>query len=143
QITKGDWEVTEFYGTDDQFVYIQATKESPTERHLYRVKISNGEMTRIDGDAGTHGGQFSPDKKMVIDSWQAYNIPSQTDLRSASGKLLQTIHAAKDPASDYEFGTNEIFTIKAADNKTDLYCRMILPPNFDSTKKYPAIIYVY
>ncbi len=143
QITKGDWEVTEFYGTDDQSVYIQATKESPTERHLYRVKIATGEMTRIDGDAGTHRGQFSPDKKMVIDSWQAYDVPSQTDLRSASGKLLQTIHAAKDPASDYEFGTNEIFTIKADDNKTDLFCRMILPPNFDSTKKYPAIIYVY
>jgi dipeptidyl-peptidase-4 len=143
QITKGDWEVTEFYGTDDQFVFIQATKESPVDRHLYRVKISNGEMTRIDGDAGTHSGKFSPDKKMVIDSWEAYDVPHQTDLRSASGKLLQTIHTAENPAAEYEFGKNEIITIKADDEKTDLFCRMILPPNFDSSKKYPAIIYVY
>lgn len=143
QITKGDWEVTEFYGTDDQFVYIQATKESPTERHLYRVKISNGEMIRIDGDAGTHSGQFSPDKKIVLDNWQAFDVPHQTDLRASNGKLIQTIHAAHDPASAYQFGKNKILTIKAADGKTDLFCRMILPPNFDSTKKYPAIIYVY
>nr|MBD3620921.1 DPP IV N-terminal domain-containing protein [Sunxiuqinia sp.] len=143
QITKGNWEVTEFYGTDDQFVYIQATKESPVERHLYRVKISNGEMTQIDGDAGTHSGKFSPDKKMVIDSWEACNVPHKTYLRSVSGELIQTLHAATDPASEYEFGKNEIFTIKADDNKTDLFCRMILPPGFDSKKKYPAIIYVY
>lgn len=143
QITKGNWEVTEFYGTDDQFVYIQATKESPIERHLYRVKISTGEMTQIEGDAGTHGGKFSPDKKMVIDSWEACDVPHQTDLRSVSGELIQTLHAATDPASEYEFGKNEIFTIKADDNKTDLFCRMILPPGFDSKKKYPAIIYVY
>ncbi len=143
QITKGNWEVTEFYGTDDQFVYIQATKESPVERHLYRVKISNGEMTQIDGDAGTHSGKFSPDKKMVIDSWEACDVPHQTYLRSVSGELIQTLHTATDPASEYEFGKNEIFTIKADDNKTDLFCRMILPPGFDSKKKYPAIIYVY
>lgn len=143
QITKGNWEVTEFYGTDDQFVYIQATKESPVERHLYRVKISNGEMTQIDGDAGTHSGKFSPDKKMVIDSWEACDVPHKTYLRSVSGELIQTLHAATDPASEYEFGKNEIFTIKADDNKTDLFCRMILPPGFDSKKKYPAIIYVY
>ncbi len=143
QITKGDWEITEFYGTDDQFAYIQATKESPVERHLYRVKISNGEITQIDGDAGTHSGKFSPDKKMVIDSWDAYDVPHQTDLRSTHGKLIQTIHAAKDPVATYEFGKNEIFTMKAGDDKTDLFCRMILPPNFDPSKKYPAIIYVY
>lgn len=143
QITKGNWEVTEFYGTDDQFVYIQATKESPVERHLYRVKISNDEMTQIDGDAGTHSGKFSPDKKMVIDSWEACDVPHKTYLRSVSGELIQTLHAATDPASEYEFGKNEIFTIKADDNKTDLFCRMILPPGFDSKKKYPAIIYVY
>ena len=143
QITRGDWEVTDFYGADDKYVYIQSTKETPIERHLYRVKISDGEMTRLDKTEGTHRGTFSADKKFVIDHWSAFAIPSQTDLCSSSGNLIRNIHQADDPAADYNFGENKIFTIKAADNQTDLFCRMITPPNLDQAKKYPVIIYVY
>ena len=50
---------------------------------------------------------------------------------------------AENPLKDYQLGKNEIFTIKAADKKTDLYCRMILPHDFDPSQKYPVIIYVY
>ncbi|WP_299576045.1 DPP IV N-terminal domain-containing protein [uncultured Sunxiuqinia sp.] len=143
QITHGNWEVTDFYGADNQFVYIQATKENPTERHLYRVKISNGVMTRLDEAAGTHRGSFSPDKNYLIDNWSANAVPGKADLLATNGRFVSNIHTAEDLAADYAFGKNEIFTIKAADDSTDLYCRMILPPNFDSSKKYPAIIYVY
>ena len=143
QITSGDWEVTDFYGADDKHIYIQATKENPVERHLYKVTISNNKISHLDESAGTHKASFSPDKKYLIDSWTAFDVPGKTDLVSSNGKQIRNIHTANDPAADYQFGKNKIFTIKAADDKTDLYCRMILPTNFDSTKKYPAIVYVY
>ena len=143
QITKGEWEVTDFYGADTRYAYFQATKESPVERHLYKADIVTGKISRLDNAEGTHSATFSPDKKYLIDHWVAANVPGETDLLSSNGKKIKNIHSAADPAENFLFGKNEIFTIKAADNKTDLFCRMILPPAFDPSKKYPAIIYVY
>ncbi|MHA7108670.1 DPP IV N-terminal domain-containing protein [Sunxiuqinia elliptica] len=143
QITKGNWEVTDFYGADKKYIYIQSTQETPVERHLYRVKISNGNIERLDIAEGTFRGKLSPDKKHIIAHRTAFDVPGENTLLSTSGKKIRTIYQAKDPAANYQFGENKLFTIKAADNETDLHCRMILPPNFDKTKKYPAVIYVY
>ena len=143
QLTHGNWEVTDFYGADRNYVYFQATKESPIERHIYKVAVSNGQITRLDKSAGTHEATFSVDKKYLIDEWSASDVPNVDDLSSAQGKIIRNIDTAADPAAGFNFGQNKVFTIKAADDSTDLYCRMILPADFDSTKKYPAIIYVY
>lgn len=53
------------------------------------------------------------------------------------------LHEAKDPFLGYRMGRIVMDTIKAADGKTDLYSRMILPPDFDASKKYPVVVYVY
>jgi len=143
QITKGNWEVTDFYGADKKYVYFQSTEASPIERHIYKVSIDNGQITRLDEKAGTHKAAFTTDKNYFIDKWSADKVPHVDDLVSAKGKIVRNIDTASDPTTDYNFGQNRIFTIKAADDSTDLYCRMILPADFDSTKKYPAIIYVY
>lgn len=143
QITTGNWEVTDFYGSDGKNIYIQSTKESPIERHLYRVNLSNGKLTRLDRTPGTHEASFSPDKKYLIDQWTAAQVPGQTDLTASTGKLIRNIDTATNPAADYQFGKNEIVKIKAADGTTDLYGRLILPPNLNPSKKYPVIIYVY
>ncbi|RYD74410.1 MAG: S9 family peptidase, partial [Sphingobacteriales bacterium] len=52
------------------------------------------------------------------------------------------VFTAENPIKDYKLGQTKTFTIKAEDG-TDLYCRMITPPNFDATKKYPVVTYVY
>lgn len=145
QLTKGEWEVTDFYGTDanEKYAYIQATKESPLDRHIYRVNLKNGELTQLDTEAGTHRASFSPSHKYLIDSWSAFATPGQTDLRQSAGKLVRTISTAENTLKDYELGENKIVTFKAADDSTDLYGRLILPVNFDPNKKYPTIVYVY
>ena len=145
QVTKGDWEVTSFYGEDEKGknIYIGATKENAVERHIYQVDTSNGKLTRLTGSAGIHNASFSSDKKFFIDRWEAFDIAGRQDLYNLKGELLEKIYESEDPFADYELGENRLFTIKAADNKTDLYCRMILPPDFDEQKKYPVIVYVY
>lgn len=145
QLTKGPWEVTEFYGTDakENFAYIQATKESPVERHLYRVNLKNGELLNLDSDAGTHAAAFSPSFANFTDNWSASVNPGQTDLRQADGKTIRTLSKADNTLKDYELGENRLLSIKAADDSTELCARMVLPNNFDPNKNYPVIIYVY
>jgi len=145
QLTRGDWEVTDFYGTDQQEknIFIQSTMENPVERHIYKVDAVTGKIQKLSREAGTHTARFSPDKKTFIDQWEAFDVPSKTDLISANGNYITNINQAKDPLAGYELGENKIFTIKAADGKTDLYCRMILPPHFNPGEKYPVVVYVY
>jgi len=145
QLTKGDWEVTGFYGADqaEKNIFIQSTMENPVERQIYKVNVASGKIHRLSHAAGTHQASFSPGKTVFTDQWTAFDVPSKTDLITAEGINIRNIHQSESPLADYQLGENKRFTIKAADGKTDLYCRMILPPRFNPGKKYPVIIYVY
>lgn len=145
QLTKGKWEVTRFLGYDDEkgLLYIEGTKDSPLERHLYRVNIQNEEISKLTEGSGVHYTTISPDNKYFLDSFESKEIPNVTTLISNKGKRLRTLSVSKDNASDYEFGENKIIELSCKDGKNTLYARMILPPNFEASKKYPVILYVY
>ncbi|MFH2095368.1 MAG: prolyl oligopeptidase family serine peptidase, partial [Bacteroidota bacterium] len=120
-----------------------STEQSPIGNHLYALDIASGNITKISGDEGTHGFILSPSGKYVIDKYSSLKVPNAYKVLDAEGKTVKEILTAADPMKDYQLGEMKIGTIKAADGKTDLYYRMILPVNFDPAKKYPAIIYVY
>jgi dipeptidyl-peptidase-4 len=145
QITSGYWEVTEVLGfdRDEKFLFIEATKESPLERHLYRINIRSGITEKLSKQSGTHGGMLSTDAQNLIDSWTSTDVPGQIDLISVKSNQMTTVFEAPNTLTDFDLGENSVFTIKADDGITDLYCRMIKPNNFDPTKKYPVIVYVY
>ena len=145
QLTSGNWEVTEVLGFDDNSknLFIITTKDSPIERHLYSLEIKTGTVTKLTSLKGTHNPIINSKGSYFIDLLSSTEIPVQYDLISTKGKLIRTIHKSENPLKDYKMGEMKIFTIKADDGKTDLYCRTIMPVNFDSSKKYPAIVYVY
>ena len=145
QITQGNWEVTELLGFDEkeETVFYEATKESPIERHLYKQNLHSAIPIKLSNDAGTHSGILSPDQKHIIDQWTSTDIPGRLDLISTSGKHQKILLEAENTLKNYDLGENTTFTIKAADGVTDLFCRMIKPNNFDPSKKYPVIVYVY
>jgi len=145
QITKGDWEVTDLSGFDakEENMFFEATKESPIERHFYRINLPSGKTDKLTEAAGTHSCILSPDQQNVVDRWTSTDVPGQLDLISLKKTAKQTIFQAENTLKDFDLGENTVFTIKAADGATDLYCRMIKPNNFDPAKKYPVIIYVY
>lgn len=145
QITKGDWEVTQLTGfdADEKNMFFEATKESPIERHFYKINLANGKSEKLTTSAGTHAATISPDQQNFLDRWTSTDVPGKLDLVSIKKPFTQLIFEATNTIKDFDLGENTVFTIKAADGNTDLYCRMIKPNNFDPSKKYPVIVYVY
>ena len=145
QLTKGDWIVSDFLGFDaksDNF-YITSTKESPIENHLYKINFSTGKMQKLTNEKGVHSVIMSNSKQYFFDSYSNQNEPNNNRIVDNKGKVVKDILKAKNPFIDYELGEMKIGTLKAADGKTDLYYRLITPPNFDPSKKYPVVVYVY
>ena len=144
QVTKGEWEVIDFNGFSDdgKEIFITTTKESPLNKNLYSVSLEDGEMTNITPIEGTHNISISSSTEYFIDNYTNLTIPRQINIVDEEGKIIRKVYTAENPLSDYKLGQTKIFTIKGK-SKYDLYCRMILPVDFDSTKKYPVMVYVY
>ena len=146
QLTSGKWVVMEVLGFDkgNHNVIIAANAESPIQRNIYRVNIDNGIMTRIDeGGKGWHSAMLSDNGKWLIDNYQEPDVPRNIALvNTATGKALRYF-TAPDPWQGYTVPEYRCGSIKAADGTTPLYYRMVMPVDFDPTKKYPTVVYVY
>jgi dipeptidyl-peptidase-4 len=145
QLTKGPWMVNEFLGFDKdlKFFYITATKDSPIEKRLYKVNFKTGEVITLTKEAGEHDLVLSNSRNMIFDSYSNTSTPGISQIINAKGEKQIELIKASNPFSDYTLGEMKISTVKAADNKTDLYYQIITPPDFDPNKKYPVIVYVY
>ncbi|MHC2990212.1 prolyl tripeptidyl peptidase [Pontibacter sp. HJ8] len=143
-LTKGDWMVTDILGfsKDGKQLFYSSTAESPLERHFYSVNLKNAKTKRLTQDKGMHNASLSPDGKYILDNYSNQATPRKIQVVGTDGKLKQTLLTAKNPLTDYALGETTITTLKA-DDGTDLYTRMITPPNFDKNKKYPVVVYVY
>ena len=133
----------EYLAHDSKYVYYYSAEVSPAERHLYRVNIATGKITRLTHAEGWHTCQLSPDKRYFTDNYSSLNVPRVVAVGSIDGKFYREVFRADDPCSDYNFAPIELGTIKSADGKYDNYYRLIRPLDFDSTKQYPVILYVY
>lgn len=144
QLTKGDFVVTDFCGfsNDGKNIYYRSTEVSPLERHFYVQNLKSGKITKITKEHGTHDVTPSADGKYFIDAYTSTDVPFNVDLQDANGKFVKRLHEAENPIKDYNIGTTEIGQLKSEDGQT-LYTRLIKPYNFDASKKYPVIVYVY
>lgn len=145
-LTSGEWLVQNVLGFNakKKEVIIAATKESPLQSNLYKVSIVNGKLTPIDNGQGVHNAQLSASGMYLLDNWSAPDVPRAINIASTTnGKETVRLLTAANPFEGFKMPSVEVGTLKAADDKTDLYYRIIKPADFDPTKKYPAIIYVY
>lgn len=144
QITKGDWLVTDILGFNEKRkeIYFQATKEIPTEKHLYRVNWNNFKMQRLDSDAGVHTGILSKDGSLLYDVYSNSSTPRMVNLINTQNLKTQNIFKAENPLKNYQRPEIKDVTLKAEDGTT-LYGKIILPTGFDASKKYPVIVYLY
>jgi dipeptidyl-peptidase-4 len=144
QLTKGPFVVTEFLGfdKDGKNAFYMSTQAGPIERQAYSVEIKTAKVTRLTQGAGTHSCLLSSDGTYLIDNYSSMTVPREVSVITLKGFKKQVLLTATNPLTDYKLGQTSIFTIKTED-ETDLYCRMIKPLNFDSTKAYPVIVYLY
>lgn len=146
QLTKGNWEVTDVKGFDakgENLNYI-STAESPITKNLYRLNLKTGISSRLTVYSGVHNVQLSTDGLNVIDNFSSVDIPRRILVYPVMAKTYsdKELLKAANPIANYQIVNPDIFTIKNNYN-TDIYCRMYKPAAFDSTKKYPVIVYWY
>ena len=156
RLTQTDADVA-YVANDGEYVWYTSAEVSPVENHLFRVKINVpskaiwkgaetvriGKPEQLTGDEGWHTIAMSPDCKHYVDSWSSLCVPRMTTLCESNGTAIRTLLTADDPTEDYAYTEITLGTVKSADGKFDNYYRLIKPKDFDPSKKYPVIVYVY
>lgn len=147
QLTKGKFEVTNFYGVDEVngLVYYQAAEESPMNREVYSVDLKGKNKQKLCKQEGSNRAQFSKTFDYFVNTHTAANTPGTYTVHDGSGKLVRTIEdnqPLKEKLTEYAISMPEFFEMKTSEN-VKLNGWMIKPPNFDRSKKYPVLMYVY
>ena len=146
QLTQGKWVVTDLLGfdTEKQAIIIAANADNPIQQNLYRVDVATTALTRIDeGGRGWHRGRLSANGKWLIDNYQEPDVPRNIAIVDTRNNRQYRYFKAPNPWEGYTVPEYRCGTIKAADDVTDLYYRMVMPVDFDPNKKYPTVVYVY
>lgn len=151
RITKGDFHVEEILGIDQarRVVYFTACGKdkslNPYYMHLYSANLDGSNMKLLNkGDFDSHDISVCDDTKYFVSNHSRVDTTPESALYDNTGRKimdLETADLSRLFASGYKFP--EIFTVKAGDGVTDLYGVMYKPFDFDSTKHYPIIEYVY
>lgn len=145
QITSGQWVVTELIGfcKSTNSLIITSKEAHNLQNNIYSINLKTKKRKLLDNGKGVHRASLSEDGLYLIDTWSEPDVPRKCAVTSTkTGKRIM-IGTAEDPWEGYYHPIFESGTIKAADGNTDLYWRMVKPADFDTTKKYPTIIYVY
>ena len=145
QLTQGNWLVQDVLGFNKKKkeIIFTATKESPLQSNLYKMNINSGKIIPLDNGKGVHSGKLSASGSYLIDTWSSPEMPRSINLTGTQNNKSINLLTARNPYEGFDMPSIETGTIKAADGVTDLYYRLVKPADFDPTKKYPAIVYVY
>ena len=152
RLTETDADV-QYVANDGKYVWYTSAEISPIENHLFRISVKAspkglskakfGQPEQLTVAEGWHNIEMSPDLTQYVDCWSNLTTPRVADLCSSDGKVIRNILTADDPTLDYAYTEISLGTVKSADGQYDNYYRLIKPIDFDPSKKYPTIVYVY
>jgi dipeptidyl aminopeptidase/acylaminoacyl peptidase len=151
QITKGEWYVRDVVNVDENRREIifsangMVPNEDPYLVRYYRIGFDGTGLTCLTPEEGMHQAWFSGDKKYLVDGYSTVNTAPVTVLRNAiDGKIIMPLEKA-DISGLLKTGwiAPEPFSAKGRDGKTDIWGIIYRPVNFDPTRKYPVIEYIY
>ncbi len=127
----------------DGWVYVTALEKSSVEKHLYRVKLDGKHWQRLTQEEGTHKISFSPDGQYYMDEYSSLRTLPGLYLKRNDGKSIMTIAAPRpELLSKFDFQYPELLTIPAKDG-FPMPATLLKPKDFDPSKKYPVIFFVY
>jgi len=150
-VTSGDYDVIsiELIDNDNGFVYFIASPDNPTQRYLYRAKLTgNDKPQRLtpEDQPGDHSYQMAPGGKYAIHTYSTANMPPVKDLVTLPGhksvRTLATNQKFVNNLESLDLNPIEFFNI-TTETGVNMDGYMVLPTGFDKTKKYPVLFYVY
>ena len=148
QVTKGNWEVTAYYGFDEKTktVFYQSTENGSINRAVYSIALNGKNKKALSSELGTNAATFSPNYQYFINTFSSATQPTRYTLNEAkSGKQIQVIEDNATLASSlkkYDLPKKEFFVLKT-EKGNELNAWIMKPKDFDATKKYPVFMYQY
>lgn len=133
------------FNTDATKINYIGTANNGLDLQLYQVDLKNGNTLQLTTVPGTHNASVSSDGSMVLDQYSNTNTPNEISILNIKTKMANTtlIKADNPFTGKIDMPKMELVTLTSADGKTPLNGRIIYPVNFDASKKYPVMIYVY
>ena len=147
QVTKGDWDVTRFYGLDAKknMLYYQSTENGSLFRDVYSIKTNGKSKKQLVANKGTNSASFSADMSLFINTHTSSKSPATYTLhQSDNGKLLRTILDNKEVLEmleNYNLPEKEYGTINISGYDLNMYT--FKPVDFNPNKQYPVLLYHY
>lgn len=148
QVTKGNWEVTNYYGFDEKTntVFYQSVENGSINRDVYSINLNGKNKMRLSKTTGTNAATFSPNFQYFINTFSSATQPTTYTLNEAkTGTQVQVIEkneALATKLKGYNLSAKEFFVLKTAKGN-ELNAWILKPKDFDPTKKYPVFMYQY
>jgi dipeptidyl-peptidase-4 len=146
QITKGAWDVVDFYGIDEENkrIFYRSVEDGSINKTVYSISLNGKDKKRLSEAFGSNAASFSKNKKYFINNFSDANTPMIYTLHSSDGKMLKEIknnEALIKKLAGYNVGKKEFSTLTTKDGTFNMW--MIKPNDFDASKKYPLLMYQY
>ncbi|MRX66558.1 dipeptidyl-peptidase-4 [Flavobacterium resistens] len=148
QVTKGNWEVTSYYGFDEKTktIFYQSTENGSINRAVYRISLDGKNKVALTSKIGTNKATFSPNFQYFINTYSSASQPTVYTLNDAkAGKEIQVIEnnqALADKLKGFNLPSKEFFVLKTAKGN-ELNAWIMKPKDFDASKKYPVFMIQY
>jgi len=132
-----------FNANSSKLYYVGASNKG-LERHLFEVEIKSGKTRQLTTSKGVHNASVSPTGDYVIDQYSNLNTPYKLQVIATKNGQSKSIYEAENPfTGEINLPKIEFKEFLSPDGKTPLNARITYPTNFDSTKKYPVMVYLY
>ena len=133
----------EYAGQNNKSIFYHSAEVSPVERHLFAVDIKTGKTRQLTRGEGWHNCTISHNGEYFADNYSSLSVPRVVAVGTTNGRHYRELFRAEDPCTEHNYCPIELGTVRSADDKYDNYYRLIKPLDFDPTKRYPVILYVY
>jgi len=149
KVTEGAWNVLDIREVDEEgrtvtFMGNEREPGDPYFQYLYRVGLDGGDVELLTPDSANHAISIAPDGEHFVDSYSTPVVPPVTVLRDSDGNEVMTLEEAdisRLTASGWQ--PPMPFSVKARDGETDLYGLLFRPLDFDPSRTYPVVNYLY
>jgi len=148
QITKGNWEVTAYYGFDEKnkTIYYQSVENGSINRDVYAIKLDGKGKKRLSQKTGTNNATFSPNFQYFINTYSSATTAPYFSLNDsktgAEIKKIQSNELVEAKLAKYNVAPKEFFTL-TTEKGHQLNAWIIKPKDFDASKKYPLLMFQY